>query len=340
VISGLQHRGVPTAVLHSGQHYDRGLNRDIFEALGLAPPDHNLGVGSGSHGEQSARILQGAAEVFRAQRPGLVLVQGDTNTAMAAALAAVQLGVRVGHVEAGLRSFDRRMPEERNRILIDHLATDLYAPTATAAAHLREEGITRGVHITGNTIADVVLAELRAGSLGADRLAPLDARPGRYLLLTAHRPENVDTAAPLGALMDAVDAVARSRDLPALFPCHPRTRARLGAFGLRVPPSVRVLPPLGLHDFLALQRHARLVLTDSGGVQEEACILGVPCVTLRESTERPETVDLGANRVTGLATARVLAAVETLWDASGWEQPFGSGDAGEQIAAHAAEALS
>jgi UDP-N-acetylglucosamine 2-epimerase (non-hydrolysing) len=339
VVHALVAAGVPHYVLHTGQHYDDVMDGAFFRALDLDAPAVNLRVGSGAHGAQTARILAGAEPVLEARPARMVLVQGDTNTAMAVALAAVKLHIPVGHVEAGLRSYDRRMPEETNRVIVDHIANHLFAPTPEAAILLRGEGLpAERVEVTGNTIVDVV-ARLDGG-LAPERVTALGLEPDGYVLVTAHRPENVDRRDALAALLDAVDAVATEAGLPALYPCHPRTRARLAAFGLAVPASVRLAGPAALHDFLALEKFARLILTDSGGVQEEACILRVPCVTLRENTERPETVTVGANRLAGLDRSSVVAAARAaLVHPRTWANPLGDGHAGERIAAAAARGV-
>jgi UDP-N-acetylglucosamine 2-epimerase (non-hydrolysing) len=341
VVHALDHAGVPFYVLHSGQHYDHVMDGAFFEALRLPPPRYNLQVGSGPHGEQTGKILEGAERVFRSEPTAMVLVQGDTNTVAAAALAAAKLHVPVGHVEAGLRSYDRRMPEEINRVVADHVADHLYAPTDRSRAILLGEGIAPDkVHVTGNTIADVVLRLQGEGALEPDALARFGVEPDGYVLVTAHRAENVDTAERLSTLLGSVAAVCAEHGLTALYPCHPRTRVRLEQFGLTVDPRVRLTDPVGLVDFLALERHARLILTDSGGVQEEACLLRVPCVTLRETTERPETVDVGGNVIAGLTTPEVVdAARRMLGRARDWANPFGDGTAGQRIAAHVASVV-
>ncbi|MEZ4238622.1 MAG: UDP-N-acetylglucosamine 2-epimerase (non-hydrolyzing) [Myxococcota bacterium] len=336
VVRGLRDAGVPFYLLNTGQHYDRVMSGAFFEALQLPAPAHDLGVGSGSHGAQTARILEGAERVFQQEPTGMVLVQGDTNSVVAAALAAVKLHLPVGHVEAGLRSFDRKMPEEINRVVADHVCTALYAPTETSRGLLLAEGLPdERILVTGNTIADVVLGFRDAGRLDPHELAPFGVEPDRYVLVTAHRAENVDQRERLAMLLDSVAQVCRKTGLPALYPSHPRTRARLEAFGLALPPELRLCEPAPLVPFLALERHAALVLTDSGGVQEECCILRTPCVTLRDSTERPETVDVGGNLVAGLVPADVLrAADEVLAHPRTWSNPFGDGTAGRRIAEH------
>lgn len=333
VIGALDEAGDDPWVVHTGQHYSHEMDRVFFDNLGLAAPRTNLEVGSGTHGVQTARLIERLERVFQAERPDAVLVQGDTNTVLAGALVAAKLHIPLGHVEGGLRSFDRRMPEEVNRIVADHLASWLFAPTDAAGALLRREGIDEHrIHVTGNTIVDAVQAmavRARAESRIHERLG-VDAH--RYVLLTAHRQENVDDPERFAGLLQGAARAAEALDLPIVYPIHPRARKMLEAFDLD-PGIVRLVPPADFLDFVALEADARLVLTDSGGVQEETCILRVPCVTLRENTERPETIGVGSNQLAGTdpdaieAAARHMAAVAT-----DWENPFGDGQAGRRIA--------
>jgi len=259
-------------------------------------------------------------------------VEGDTNTVVAAGLTAAKLGIAVGHVEAGLRSYDRRMPEELNRILTDHLSDVLFAPTREARAILRGEGIAaEKIHVTGNTVVDELRLQ-RAVARRRVRLAKFGVAPRRYAVATVHRPENTNDPATLRRVFEGIAAAGRALGVPVLAPLHPRTRERLGALSERLGESVRLLRPLGYHEFLALQSQAALVLTDSGGVQEEACCLGVPCVTLRENTERPESVAVGANVLAGSdPRAIVRCAVKMVRKRGGWRNPFGDGRAGLRI---------
>jgi UDP-N-acetylglucosamine 2-epimerase (non-hydrolysing) len=344
IIRACERYALPYFVIHTGQHYSYGMDRIFFEELGLPEPAYHLDSGSGTHGEQTGEILEGVERVLAREKPEILLVQGDTNTVLAGALAAskcyvrrnerggVPLPVRIGHVEAGLRSFDRAMPEEINRIVADHLADYCFAPTEDARRNLLREGIgDEKISVTGNTIVDAVRVNLslseKRGTLPGD---PDLAEKG-YLLMTLHRQENVDNRARLAAILGAVEGVQESSGLPLLFPVHPRTEKMIRSFGLPTG-TIRILPPLGYLEFLRLESKARLVLTDSGGVQEEACILGVPCVTLRDSTERPETVAVGANIVAGVDPASVRKAAATMLDRPvSWENPFGDGRSGERI---------
>ncbi len=296
--------GVTDLLVHTGQHYDFGMSDVFFEQLSLPQPDRYLGVGSGSHGAQTAAMLVALEEVVVAEKPDLVLVYGDTNTTLAAALAAAKLHVPVGHVEAGLRSFNREMPEEINRVVADHLSALLFCPTQVAVDNLRTEGIERGVHMVGDVMNDVLqlsLAHKRDAALG-----DAGVTPGDYYLMTLHRASNTDDPARLEAIVRAVGKL----DHVVVFPVHPRTRKALESAGIKPDERVRVVDPAGYFDFLALQASAKAILTDSGGVQKEAYMLGVPCITLREETEWTETVDAGWNVLVGADAEKIIAAAE------------------------------
>ena len=319
----------PSTIVHTGQHYDREMSEIFFAELGLPEPDHALGVGSGTHAEQTARILDRLEPILVAERPDLVFVPGDVNSTLAAALTAAKLEIPVAHVESGLRSFDRTMPEELNRVLVDHLAELLFLHSDDAVVNLEQEGIDpERMKFVGNTMIDTLVALAdRFRGRGAAAGVGLDARG--YLLVTLHRPTLVD-----GPLLDeavaALGAVARA--LPVAFPVHPRTRKMLGD---REVPSVRLLDPVGYLDFLSLEADAAAVLTDSGGIQEETTYLGIPCFTLRENTERPVTVRAGTNTVLGLDPARIVEIPRLLADRRA-EPPhpprFWDGHAAERIA--------
>jgi len=300
-------RGSLRAVLvHTGQHYDSEMSRSFFEELRIPAPDHDLGIGSGSHGRMTGRMLEGLERVMIDVDPDLVLVVGDTNSTLAGALAAAKLGIEVAHVEAGLRSFDTRMPEEINRRLTDHSSTLLFCPTPTAVANLRREGLRRGVHRVGDVMMDAVLQNLararRAGESGPD------PEPRSYYLATLHRQELVEDPVRLERVVTALDRLPH----PTLFPVHPRTRRRLRALGFRPQGSLRPMPPQPYLSMLRLQAGARVVLTDSGGVQKEAYILGTPCLTLRSSTEWVETLRGGANRLVGADSTRIETALQRI----------------------------
>jgi UDP-N-acetylglucosamine 2-epimerase (non-hydrolysing) len=332
VIRACVARQVPFTVIHTGQHYSFELDGVFFAQLALPAPSHNLNVGSGSHGFQISAIIAAIEPVLAAERPDEVLVEGDTNSVLGAALAANKAGLRVGHVEAGLRSDDRSMPEEINRILVDHLAEDLFAPTPDAVAILHAEGISAArVHLTGNTAVDEVRHQ--RGRIDPEPvLATFGVQPGQYALATVHRAENVGHPERLRGIFAGLDRVAAALAVPVLVALHPRTAQRLAELEIGVSPGVRRLPPLGYHEFLALHAQAGLMLTDSGGLQEEACTLGVPCVTLRDNTERPESIAVGANRLVGADPDRILEGAMAMHAAPRtWVNPFGDGHAGERI---------
>ena len=332
VIRECQRRGLDYSIIHTGQHYSYQMDRIFFEQLELPQPDHNLDVGSGNHGEQTGRILAGLEAVLMAERPDVVLVQGDTNTVMAGALAASKLHIKVGHVEAGLRSYDRRMPEEINRVVADHISDYCFAPTEISKANLLKEGIAKEkIHVTGNTIVDSVYQNLEIAMRKVNILADLGLEPKGYFLVTSHRQENVDSKERLGEIIRGLEMVKSEFGLPVVFPVHPRTRKMVESFGFELD-GIRAIEPLGFLEFLQLEAGARLALTDSGGVQEEACILGVPCVTLRDNTERPETVEVGANMLAGTESQRIIeGARKMLGTREGWKNPFGEGNTGQRI---------
>ncbi len=333
VVRALRGHDVSFSLVHTGQHYSEQLNEVFFRQLDLPTPDRNLAVGSDSHGAQTGAILAGVETAIDNLNPATVLVQGDTNSVLAGALAAAKLDTTLGHIEAGLRSFDRSMPEEINRIVADHVADELFAPTDHAADQLQTEGIPKErIAVTGNTVVDAVEQHREIAAEKSTVHADLGVTAGSYVLLTAHRAENVDEVDRLAGLLDGADRVARRFDGPVIYPIHPRAREQLDAASLTPPETIRLVEPLDYLDFLRLQAGAQLILTDSGGVQEEACTLGVPCVTLRDNTERPETVSVGANVLAGVEPDRIVAAAVKMADApTDWENPFGDGRAGERI---------
>ncbi len=318
-------------LVHSGQHYDDALSAVFFRELELPSPDWELGIGSGSAGEQVAGMMHALEPVLGETAPDLVLVYGDTNTTLAGALSCARLGLPLAHVESGMRSFDDSMPEERNRVLTDHLSDLLLCSTPAAVENLRREGAGEGVVLVGDVMADVTLFSAPVAARSSDALARFGVTPGEYLLVTAHRAGNVDDPRELARLVEVLEGLPRR----ALFPVHPRTRSRLEATGalgrLERRAGLQLLPPLGYLDFLQLLRHAAAVLTDSGGVQKEAYLLEVPCVTLRETTEWTETVALGWNRLTGLSRERVLAALTDLAPPASHPDLYGGGRAGAAV---------
>jgi UDP-N-acetylglucosamine 2-epimerase (non-hydrolysing) len=309
LVASLARWGIPQRLVHTGQHFDERMSGVFFEELGLPRPDAYLGVGSGSHADQTARVMIAFERALQeiSPRPALVVVPGDVNSTLAAALVAAKAGIPVAHLEAGLRSFDRSMPEEVNRVVADHLSDLLLTPSADADENLRREGIAgeRVVRV-GNLMIDTLLAHLpRARSLPVPERLGLSR--GAYAVVTLHRPSNVDDPAVLRPLLGALARIAR--ELPVVFPVHPRTRATLASPELAgAAAALRLVEPQGYLEFLSLTSSARLVLTDSGGLQEETTALGVPCLTLREGTERPITVSEGTNEVVGTDPDRIVAA--------------------------------
>ena len=332
VIRELEGKNADFLIIHTGQHYSYNLDRVFFEQLNLPPAKYNLEVGSGSHAEQTAGILVGAEEVLQEEKPDIVLVEGDTNSVLAGALAAAKLHIEVGHVEAGLRSYDRQMPEELNRILADHCSDYLFAPTEKAKAILLAEGIPeKKIFVTGNTIVDAVYQNLAIVREKGDILSNLHLNAKEYFLVTLHRQENVDNRARFTSTLGGLDKVAAKFHQPVVYPIHPRSRKRMGEFKIS-PEKINLIDPIDFLSFLQLESEARLVLTDSGGVQEEACILGVPCVTLRDSTERPETIEVGSNILAGASPDKILESTEFMLSReNNWINPFGDGTAGRRI---------
>jgi len=301
----------------------------FFEEMGIPAPRHNLGIGSGSHARQTAEMMVGLEDLMLAEQPDVVLVYGDTNSTLAAALVACKLNRPIAHVEAGLRSFNRTMPEEHNRVLTDHCSTLLFCPTDTAVRNLETEGIRGGVHQVGDTMYDAVLLFSPVAENRSLILRNLQLTPKEYYLATVHRPYNTDDPKKMRALLDAFARLERA----VVFPCHPRTVARLQQFSLAVPTNVMVVEPIGYLDMLVLQRHARVILTDSGGVQKEAVFAGTPCVTLRPETEWVETVESGWNALAWGDEKETVAAV--LRQESSTRQQmtvYGDGTAGHAIA--------
>ncbi|WP_342771194.1 MULTISPECIES: non-hydrolyzing UDP-N-acetylglucosamine 2-epimerase [unclassified Methanoculleus] len=317
-------------LIHTGQHYDYGMSAVFFEELAIPKPDYNLNIGSGSHGHQTGAMLGAIEDVLREEEPDVVLVYGDTNSTIAGALAAAKLHVPVAHVEAGLRSFDRRMPEEVNRVLTDHCSDILFCPTETAVANLAAEGVTKGVHLVGDVMVDAMEYNRAVAEERSRVLEDAGVRPGEYLAVTVHRPSNTDSPENMAAIIGALGEVGR----PVVFPVHPRTRNYLGEYGLldAMPENVRVVEPLGYLDMLRLMAHAEKILTDSGGVQKEAYVLGVPCITLRENTEWVETVEAGWNVLVGANRRNIVSMIYEFTPAGDRPPLFGDGRAAAVIA--------
>jgi UDP-N-acetylglucosamine 2-epimerase (non-hydrolysing) len=333
IIRECQQRGLEYFMLHTGQHYSYNMDRAFFEELNLPPSKYNLDIGSGSHAQQTGKMLIGIESVLQNEKPNIVLVEGDTNTVLAGALAAVKLGVKVGHVEAGLRSYDREMPEETNRILADHCSDLLFVPTKTSRDTLLREGISRDrIYVTGNTVVDAVLQNLEFARKRTRDLRNLKITEGSYFLATVHRQENVDNKNRFERILAGLNFLIKKFGFPVIYPIHPRARKQLETFGLDAK-EVRLTDPVSYLTFLNLENSSRLVLTDSGGVQEETCILKVPCVTLRDNTERPETLEVGSNMLAGTDSHSIVDKTDIMLKRKrNWKNPFGDGKAAKRIA--------
>ena len=327
IIRYLNNNNKDFIIIHTNQHYSAKLDSIFFSELKLPKAKYNLNIGSGSHGEQTGKMLYQIEKVLIEEKPDIVFVQGDTNTVFSGALAASKLNIKIGHIEAGLRSYDRSMPEEINRIMTDHISNYLFVPTLKSRKTLLNEGINEEKIIcTGNTIVDAVFQNLK---LASERFVILDKfgiKKDSYILLTAHRAENTDDIIKLKGIFKGAHLVALETRYPVICPIHPRTRKMLDLYNIEIPDNIFVIEPLGFLDFLYLQKNAAVVLTDSGGIQEECCILNVRCVTLRENTERPETIEVGGNILAGTNAEKILSCTkEILKIENNWKNPFGDG---------------
>jgi UDP-N-acetylglucosamine 2-epimerase (non-hydrolysing) len=332
VIRALDSRKADYFILHTGQHYSFELDRVFLKQLKLPEPSYNLAVGSGSDAEQTANILTGIEAVLLKEKPDVVLVEGDTNSVLAGSLAAAKLHIPVGHIEAGLRSYDKQMPEEINRVLADHCSDYLFAPTQRSKDILLKEGISEEkVYVTGNTIVDAVKQNIKIAFGNNNGGSALSKIPRDFYLATIHRRENVDNYGRFASILNGLDTLANETSIPIIYPVHPHSLKKMREYELQ-PKNIILIDPVDYLSFLKLEHGAQLILTDSGGVQEEACILRVPCVTLRDNTERPETVEVGSNVIAGVETvnilknARIMLARET-----DWANPFGDGKAAIKI---------
>ncbi|MFC1944095.1 non-hydrolyzing UDP-N-acetylglucosamine 2-epimerase [Chloroflexota bacterium] len=332
VVKELQRKKTDFFILHTGQHYSSYLDKVFFDQLELPQPKYNIKVGSGSHAEETGKMLIEMEQILLRERPDIALVEGDTNSVLAGALVASKLHIIIGHIEAGLRSYDKSMPEEINRVLVDHISDYLFAPTEMARGILLGEGIPeRSIFVTGNTIVDAVYLNLKIADSRANILQELSLEPKKYLLATVHRQENVDDMDRFGAILEGLKRISETFNLPLVYPVHPRSKKRIEEFNLQHD-GIRLIPPLDFLDFLKFEANACLVLTDSGGVQEESCILGVPCVTLRDNTERPETLEVGANILAGVTPEEIVGKARIMIDRkNNWSNPFGDGRAGGRI---------
>ncbi|MFH0732442.1 MAG: UDP-N-acetylglucosamine 2-epimerase (non-hydrolyzing) [Candidatus Omnitrophota bacterium] len=345
VIKLCQRKNIPFKIIHSGQHYSYNMDKIFFKALKLPEPDYTLGIKSKApfmQGEHTGRMLIEIERILLKDMPYYVIVHGDTNTALAGALTAEKISttkaytdfeIKVAHVEAGLRSYDRSMPEEINRFLVDHVSDFLFVPTRLQKDIVLKEGVPpANIFITGNTIVDAIKQNLELARQRKGILKTLAIAESGYILLTLHRQENVDLKPRFVSILKGVEATAEKLKMPVIFPAHPRTMAKMKKFNISVKDNIRIIEPVDFLSFLYLESKAAMALTDSGGVQEEACILNIPCVTLRDNTERPETVKVGANIVAGATESGILKASIKMFDKKrGWTNPFGNGRASEKM---------
>jgi len=333
LIRACEKRKLDYFILHTGQHYSYEMDKAFFEDLELKKPKYNLNVGGQEYRKQVGMMVRDIMDILKKEKPDIVFVQGDTNSVLAGALAANKLQIPIGHHEAGLRSHDLTMLEETNRIITDHISDFLFAPSEDALKNLKDEGINEGkVFHTGNTVVDAVEQNLKLAEKKVDILKKLVLKKNGYIVVTAHRAENVDIEKRLRGIFDGLLLVQQFLKIPIVYPIHPRTVKNMKKFAIETSDNIRLIEPLGYLEFLQLEANAKLVITDSGGLQEEACILKVPCVTVRDNTERPETVEAGINILAGTRPKRILAcAQEMLKDGKEWVNPFGDGHAGEKI---------
>jgi UDP-N-acetylglucosamine 2-epimerase (non-hydrolysing) len=327
-------------ILHTGQHYSYELDKKICEDLEIPLPRYNLSVGGNSYRRQVGMMIRGITQILQKEKPDIIFVQGDTNSVLAGTLAGNKLGVPVGHHEAGLRSHDLTMLEEINRITTDHISDFLFVPTKDALKNLEDEGIVssaeKKVFLTGNTVVDAVKQNLIISEKKVNPLERFMLKKHRYILVTAHRAENVDVKERLFGIISGLSLVTKETKLEIIFPIHPRTVKMLADFNIKVPKEIRLISPVGYLDFLQLEANAALIITDSGGLQEEACILKVPCVTIRDNTERPETVSVGVNLLAGTEPEKILNCSKKMLSKAAlkklkWTNPFGDGKAGMRI---------
>lgn len=343
IVRYCQKHDIDFNIIHSNQHYSYEMDQVFFDELELPEPDYNLNIGSGTHGFQTGRMLEKIENKLLNIKPDVVIVQGDTNTVLAGALAASKLQIDVAHIEAGLRSYDRTMPEEINRVLADHLSDFLFPPTETSKGNLLKEGISEDIiHVVGNTIVETTLQNIKIGLKTSTILDTLNLEKNGYFLMTMHRVENVDSYDQLTKFVYSLKSISQTYDCEIVFPMHPRTMKQFIAFGLKDEVykinNLKIIDSVGYLDFLVLEQNAKLIITDSGGIQEEACILKVPCITIRDNTERPETVDIGSNIVAGMETKNIISAIgKMLTVERDWNHPYGGGTTAKDILSILAE---
>ncbi|MBU2633736.1 MAG: UDP-N-acetylglucosamine 2-epimerase (non-hydrolyzing) [Nanoarchaeota archaeon] len=330
IIREYEKRGNDYLILHTGQHYSSNMDSLFFKQLNLPQYKYNLNAGLESFRKQVGVMMQGIKKIYVKEKPDTIVVLGDTNTTLAASLAANQFRLNLAHIEAGLRSHDVRMLEETNRIIVDHISSYLLTPTETTKKNLEEEGLTNNVFVTGNTIVDSVKQNLKL--IDGEILKKLNLDKQKFILVTSHRPENVDFKSKLQNIFSSLNLVHKEFNLPIIFSVHPRTKKMIDEFKINVSKNINLIDPVGYLEFLDLQSNAKLILTDSGGIQEESCVLNVPCVTLRENTERPETLQVESNVLTGTDPEKILEQSKIMINrAGGWENPYGDGTAAKKI---------
>lgn len=333
VIRALAEKKLNFFIVHTNQHYSSNMDEVFLKELNLPKAKYNLRIGSGTHGNMTGRILIEIEKIFFKEKPQILIVQGDTNTALSVALAASKMNIRIVHVEAGLRSYTY-IPEETNRVLIDHISDICFTPTKKQQQILQKEGIpNKKIKVVGNSIVDAVFQNLKIAEKKSKVLKTLNLKPKKFIILTTHREENVDNKLNLENILKAANEIAEKNKIQVIFPIHPRTQKMIEKFGLKIPKKIKTIPPIGYLDMLILMGNALIILTDSGGIQEEACILKVPCVTLREKTERPETVEVGGNIVVGTDNKKIVTeTAKMLKKKINWRNPFGNGETGKLIA--------
>lgn len=334
VIRSCIKRSTEFIIVHTNQHYSDNMDKIFFDELELPQPNYNLNIGSGKHGEMTGRMMIALEEVFENEQLDIVLVQGDTNTVLAGALVASKMGIQVGHVEAGLRSYDRTMPEELNRIMTDHVSDYLFTPTEKQAGIAQAEGIDAGkIHTVGNTVVDAVCQGVDIAERNSNVMDRLSIEESGYILMTSHRPATVDSKTNLSAVLIAAQEVAKKYAKKVIFPAHPRTAKMIEAFEIELDDAIEIIEPVGYLDMLMLQKNSFLIMTDSGGIQEEACILKKKALVMRENTERPEAVEVGGCVLAGNSDSSFIfeCAEKLLVKEVDWYNPFGDGTAAEKI---------
>lgn len=329
LIKYCQKNKVPYLIVHTNQHYSKELDQYFFKDLQLPPAKYNLHVGSKNHAEQTGEMMIKLEKIYSKEKPSHVFVQGDTNSVLAGALAAAKTSIKICHVEAGLRSNDWQMPEEINRIVVDRISDYLFCPTNSQKDILKNESVHGKIFVSGNTIVDAVLATSKK-TVGKDFISLIK---NDYILLTMHRPSNVDTKEMLKKQLANVSMIAKNTGLKVVFPIHPRTRNNINKFKIKIPANIDVIEPVGFIDMIGLEKNAKLIVTDSGGIQEESCILKVPCLILRENTERPECIEVGAGKIVGSNFAKLDKYCRYYLNNNklSWKNPFGDGLAGKKI---------